>query len=302
MLNKNHLTVSKKLNELTTRTYKIGGKSKIEWLQSKANLLSLEQQAEEIEIEIKDGLVKLSQVAGTTDAQADVVTYLETATLEGLETDLNRIYKINSITPLLIERLGNGDRDDFISKLRGSSPVFKLYDLETTAASVQSQQHLATHLPSITIKGDVTKRGYQWGDVLNRHNNARNIGVYLSIPLFSGGSLFAHHRIETTQELINQQNKTISYKQLEDKLYSSFSTILQNYKILQLKSKYLLEKEEIVKLKEFSYSKGNILYEDLALEITDYWRELLEYRKSMSVTGETIIDLCAKAGLSNLLQ
>ncbi len=160
------------------------------------------------------------------------------------------------------------------------NPSIKAKQYQITGAELSVKLSKGSRLPSINANATYSGSAENFGDALNNNfndENRFNVGLSISIPLFSGNSI--NSQIQKSKIAVNKQESEY-LTQLQDLSVRLSSVLdqLNNYQeIIPINETVLESAEEDLKLAQMKYTQGSTII----LEVLDAQTSVVRARSSL---------------------
>lgn len=264
----------------TKARYNLGQKTRIDVLRAETDLLALQSSEIERGAARKISLALLFDFLGLDDGQRG--RWTEELNWDHESGILAAIEQFSIDTPraeALSTYLG-------LSKIKrreealAHSPNSQKIALEAQLQNQQSLLLTSEHWPELALQGNLNKRAPDWEVAFNGDERSTSIGLVLTIPIFSSGSLFSTHSQASELRYQAEVKKRRALDSLMSEIESETLKVESLLKAVASRKKALEQAEELQRLSQKSYQLGK----STMVELLASQNSLLEAKNNWAVT------------------
>lgn len=255
----------------TKLRFELGQKTKIDMLRADSNVAALEvgqTTATEEKTVANDEFLRDSGLeSGECEALGLPAQLADEATIERAVLALTAgAEKIPEwIAPLLAE-----GADKVVEKAT-ASPTYARLEAAEDAGRVRAAQYMVTEWPSLAAAGTFGKEGPTWNEAFSGGNRSYTLGLTLTVPLFSGGSLLSSWRESANARAVTRVQRVKDERSLRNEVRELLVQMQTLSKSLQANRLRVDQGTELVRLSNKSYQLGKTS----TWELLDAQNELL---------------------------
>jgi len=258
---RNSVRISQEHVDRITRGYELRDQTRLELLRAEANLKELESRRDTDEHNLAAARRALLDFTGLAASHPVMVK------LEGLLADEARIAGcINSLAALdgsypLIKPYLEGMSDEQLrSQFEANSPLHQKIRLERDLAGNKADALTAEEYPDLSVRGSLARKEDTQFD---RAEGDGSVALVLSVPLFTGGTLYSNRAAREAAENIAGISQTYNLRQTIHSIENNRDQITSLRKVYATQHNNLLRQQEIVLLSVKSYGIRQTSMEDL---------------------------------------
>jgi outer membrane protein TolC len=241
--------------------YQMRHQTKLQLLRAQANLNVLEAKKDIYLQQKKESLRRLVRLTGLESKHtifADFNTFVSTEqaaarSIVGLML-LDKFYK--KVLPWLDAVNETELQRQFIS----NSLLYKKVILEKKIAYSRAETIKQADWPDLSVKGSYQKRD---NTEFNDWKEESSIGIFLTVPIFSGGTSFSNYHAKKNARQIALTTKQDNIKKIFFDIMDDRQLIIDLKKVFKKKKILLQQQEEIVLLSVKSYTLKKTSMQDL---------------------------------------
>lgn len=260
--------------------FNLGQKTKMDVLRTQANLANLQSKQISLhEAKVSD-LNRLLEYTGLTLSEIEAQGFNPGNTSEQGWLDL--------IDPFTQVDEALHKLDPYLKEIRvtleETSPKYRTLLGETSIANRQAQSLFAGEFPTLDFQASLYKQGADWSQATSSGNHSYSLAVVLTLPLFSGGSLYSNYREKEAALQTSTLKGDQAILQFKNELETQRIRIKSLQQLLASQELSKNQNEELVKLTQKSYQLGK----STLIELLNSQNDLIE---SKAATARTKIDL-----------
>lgn len=293
--------------------FELGQRTKVDVLRAQANLQTLESRQLTTQQEQESALNAFLEYSGLERADLESADFRAAQANEaGIEAALN---EYNGEPNDHGEPIGGSDGASHSSGAAGlpiqdlegegaldlgQSPTARMTELQEQVDHHQAKSFMALEWPDLSLQGSLNKQSPDWDHTFRPSEISRSVGVVLTIPLFSGGSLFS-----TSAEERHAQAAAALREQLDLRKFAhdfendrarlrSLSKSVQSYRTL------VEQNDELVRLSFKSYQLGKATVFELLSAQNDLIDSKVSYAQAKTDRAVLLRKLAWNLGVTRL--
>ncbi len=257
----NSVTLAQEHVGRINRGFELRDQTKLQLLQAQANLHELEARRD-LYVQYRDSaLLDLLNLSGIPDDDP-LIDRLRTLTASEYQTTgcINSLVELKNayerVSPFVEKASDQELRDNF----QGNSLLYKRIDLTYQLALNQAEQYTQDNWPELAIKGEYArKEDTRFSD----HDGEGSLALVLSVPLFTGGTLYSNTQTQAMAEQIARVSQNNNLRKTVHLITNHRSLIQSLRKVHATQLAHLEQQQEIVRLSLKSYDIKQTSMQDL---------------------------------------
>ncbi|MEK6705898.1 MAG: TolC family protein [Bdellovibrionota bacterium] len=254
--------------------FELGERTKVDVLRAEANLSSLVAKALSAEQESTAALTAMFEYAGL-DRQD-----LKISSEDAFQDAINEFSNIEELFKILNQYIADGNIAGMGERIARLSPLYRNYLSNESLADSRARSATVQEWPELILQGSINKQAQTWGEAFSPDNRSRSISVVLSVPIFSGGSLFSTTKEQNRMNEVSRIKTDSDIMHLKSELEEDITRIMAMKKALQSHTLNLAKNEELVRLSQNSYRLGKTTL----LELQAAQNDLLDAKVTLAET------------------
>ena len=278
----NSVTLSKEHVARINRGFELRDQTKLQLLQAQANLQELEARRD-LYIQHRDSaLLDLLNLSGLSDDdplfdKLRVLTTTEQQTAGCINSLVELKTAFQQVRPFVEKASDQELRDSF----QQNSLLYKRIDLTYQLSLSQSEQLTQDNWPELALKGDYgRKEDTRFSD----YDGEGSLSVVLSVPLFTGGTLYSNSQAKAHSEQIARVTQNTNLRKTVHLITNHRNLIHSLRKVYATQLTHLEQQQEIVQLSLKSYDIKQTSMQDL-LTATN---RLIDAKNALMETSGTL--------------
>ncbi len=270
------------------RGFELRDQTKLQLLQAQANLQELEARRD-LYIQHRDSaLLDLLNLSGLSDDdplfdKLRVLTTTEQQTAGFINSLVELKTAFQQVRPFVEKASDQELRDSF----QQNSLLYKRIDLTYQLSLSQSEQLTQDNWPELALKGDYgRKEDTRFSD----YDGEGSLSVVLSVPLFTGGTLYSNSQAKAHSEQIARVTQNTNLRKTVHLITNHRNLIHSLRKVYATQLTHLEQQQEIVQLSLKSYDIKQTSMQDL-LTATN---RLIDAKNALMETSGTLGTLYRK--------
>ncbi len=271
-----------------SRGFELRDQTKLQLLQAQANLQELETRRDLSAQHRDSALLDLLNLIGLS-GDDPILTELQkfTATEQQTADCINALAALESAYRQVQVYVENTNDKDLMDCFEQNSLLYKNIELTLQLAQAQAKQHTQDNWPELAIKGDYSRKE---DSGFSDFDGDGSLAVVLSIPLFSGGTLYSDNRTKAMAEQIARITQGDTLRRTIH-LITNYRSLIQSLrKVHATQQTQLEQQQEIVRLSLKSYDIKQTSMQDL-LTATN---RLIDAKNALMETTATLGTLYRK--------
>ncbi len=275
--------------------YEMRQQTKLQLLRAQANLKILEVR-KDIDLQRKKesfrNLIRFTGLETGHPIFTDLNAFV--ATEKNAEKSITELASLDKTYHGIFPWLEPADETTLHHQFVSESPLYKKIVLEKRIAHARAKTLMQTEWPDLSVKGRFQKRD---DTELTYWDTGASIGVFLTVPLFSGGTAFSNYRAKNEAEKIALTTEEDHVRKIFFSTLNDRKLILELKNALEKQKIQLQQQEEIVRLSVKSYTLKKTSMQDLLTS----WNTLIDAKNDLMQTtselGTTIKRYIFELGL-----
>jgi protease secretion system outer membrane protein len=192
-------------------------------------------------------------------------------------------------------KINASSKQDFLDRILDINPDILTAKIGAEINMKRMQQASADHAPSVDLVGSYSRAESDTINTLGLRYNTSQIGVQISIPLFSGGAVSASERQAASTYMASLADKAAAEKRVKDQISSDWLNQEAFYERALASEALVFSAQEQLKATRLGFKSGIKTWSDLAgVELllnrreTDYYLYIANYLKTQAKLLSTL--------------